>query len=201
MKGVILSLVVCCCVQLVFGEGEIITDKVSFEISIDGDPAGTIVIGLFGKTVPKTVANFKTFAGSGYKGYKYEGSKFHRVIKDFMIQGGDIVSTNGSGSISIYNEHGGKYFPDENFKLKHTGAGIISMANAGKNTNGCQFFITAVPTPWLDGHHVVFGKIIEGMKVFHKIENLKTNKEDQPLNDVVITKSTVEDGLYLNMVL
>ncbi|GBM72176.1 Peptidyl-prolyl cis-trans isomerase B [Araneus ventricosus] len=167
-----------------------VTQKVYFDVSSGGKPLGTIVIGLFGKVVPKTVSNFATFAGEGYKGMKFEGTKFHRVIKDFMIQGGDIVAQDGTGSISI---NGDKYFDDENFILKHTGPGILSMANAGKNTNGCQFFITTVATPWLDGHHVVFGKVLQGMDVVNTIENVKTTPEDKPVNDVVITRSFVEE--------
>lgn len=167
-----------------------VTHKVFFDISSDGINAGTVVIGLFGKTVPKTVKNFLAFAGEGVQGHKFEGSKFHRVIKDFMIQGGDVISMDGSGSISISGE---KYFPDENFDLKHTAPGILSMANAGKNTNGCQFFITTVATPWLDGHHVVFGKVIQGMEVVNSIENVKTTPEDKPITDIIISRSRVEE--------
>ncbi|XP_013791195.1 peptidyl-prolyl cis-trans isomerase-like [Limulus polyphemus] len=191
--SVLIILVFCSSLQFVYGENATITDKVTFEVTIDGDPAGTIVMGLFGKIVPKTVDNFKAFAGKGVKGYKYEGSKFHRVIKNFMIQGGDVINGDGTGSICIYDELDGKYFPDENFELKHNYPGILSMANAGKDTNGCQFFITTVNTPWLDGYHVVFGKVLEGMNVIQKIENLKTNNEDQPLHDVVISQSKVEE--------
>ncbi|KAH6923905.1 hypothetical protein HPB50_009209 [Hyalomma asiaticum] len=165
-----------------------ITHKVTFDITIGGKDAGRIVLGLYGKVAPKTVRNFITFAGEGYKGFKYEGIAFHRVIKQFMLQGGDVQKQEGCGSISIY----GKCFDDETFVLKHEEPGTLSMANAGKNTNGAQFFITTVATPWLDGHHVVFGKVIDGMDVVRKVDNTKTDEDDAPLEPVVIKKSTVE---------
>ena len=155
--------------------------RVWFEVSINNQSAGKITFELYNDIVPKTAENFRALC-TGEKGYGYKGCGFHRIITDFMAQGGDFTAHNGTGGKSIY----GTKFEDENFKVKHTKPNLLSMANAGKNTNGSQFFITFVPCSWLDGKHVVFGEVVDGQNVVAALHK-QGSGQGQPKGKCVIT--------------
>ncbi|XP_065627832.1 peptidyl-prolyl cis-trans isomerase CYP21-1 isoform X2 [Quercus suber] len=161
-----------------------ITHRVYFDIDIEEQRQGRIVIGLYGQVVAKTVGE----KGEGAHGIKlhYKGTPFHRIVSGFVIQGGDIVHGDGRGFVSIY---GGGTFPDENFKIKHSHAGVVSMVNSGPDSNGSQFFITTVKASWLDGEHVVFGKVIQGMDTVFAIEGGAGTYSGKPRKKVVIADS------------
>ncbi|XP_071805197.1 peptidyl-prolyl cis-trans isomerase H-like [Asterias amurensis] len=163
---------------------------VFFDVSVGGQDIGRMKMELFAHVVPKTAENFRQFCTGEYRDEKstpigYKGALFHRVIKDFMIQGGDFIKGDGTGSACIYN---GSCFPDENFKLKHDSPGLLSMANSGPSTNGCQFFITCAKCDFLDGKHVVFGKVTDGLLVLRKIESVPTGPNNKPKLPVVISQ-------------
>jgi len=163
---------------------------VFFDITLGGHPAGRVKMELFADKVPKTAENFRQLCTGEYRknglpvGYK--GCSFHRIIKGFMLQGGDFVKGDGTGCLSIYGEK----FGDENFELKHTGPGILSMANSGKDTNGCQFFLTCDKCEWLDGQHVVFGRVIDNPSLLtvRKLENVSVGANSKPKLDCVISE-------------
>lgn len=163
---------------------------VFFDVKIGGTEAGRIKMELFADKVPRTAENFRQFCTGEYvrggKPLGYKGTPFHRVIKEFMVQGGDFLKGDGTGRTCIY---GSETFDDEGgFELKHDTPGLLSMANSGPNTNGCQFFITCAPCDWLDGQHVVFGRVIDGMLVVRKLENVSVGQSSKPRLPCVISE-------------
>ena len=176
-----------------------VTKKCYFDIEIDGQPEGRLVMGLFGDTVPMTADNFAALCtgekgvGKSGKPLHFKGSAFHRIIPGFMAQGGDFTLGDGRGGESIYGEK----FKDENFKLKHTKPNLLSMANAGPNTNGSQFFLTFAATPWLDGRHVVFGELLEGENILKTLESIGSQSGKTSKKAVIADSGLLEGGSEL----
>ncbi|KAF7331494.1 Peptidyl-prolyl cis-trans isomerase [Mycena kentingensis (nom. inval.)] len=190
--------------------------NVFFDIHVNSKPLGRIEFRLFDSDVPRTARNFRELA-TGQNGFGYKGSGFHRIIPQFMLQGGDFTRHNGTGGKSIYGEkfagasltflaalnlqlhlpgtqaNAVRLSTDENFNCRHTHAGLLSMANAGRNTNGSQFFITTVPTPWLDGKHVVFGEVTKGMEFVKKVEALGSGSGTPSAKVVIADSGIVEE--------
>ncbi|KAH8360967.1 hypothetical protein KR093_001740 [Drosophila rubida] len=162
-----------------------VTSRLYMDVKQNKQKLGRITFGLFGKLAPKTVANFRHICLRGINGTSYVGSKFHRIVDRFLVQGGDIINGDGTGSVSIY----GDYFEDEEkaLSVEHNRPGYMGMANRGPHTNGCQFYVTTVGAKWLDGKHVVFGKVLEGMDTVYAIEDVKTDTDDFPIEPVVIS--------------
>ena len=193
----IISLLFATLIGAAFGSGEpldTVTEKVYFDITVDGEAIGRIIFGLFGNTVPKTVKNFSQLCdgsagvGNAGKALHFQGSSFHRIIPGFMAQGGDFTNGNGTGGESIY----GNKFADENFTLKHTKPNLLSMANSGPNTNGSQFFITFAATPWLDGKHVVYGEVLEGQDVIKQLEKIGSGSGATSKPAMIAASGTLE---------
>ena len=200
MKFLIGVLLAICSLSLVLAKGDApidtVTTKVFFDVQINGEDTGRIVFGLFGDTTPKTVENFRALCtgekGTGKSGkpLHFAHSFFHRIIPGFMAQGGDFTLGDGRGGESIYGEK----FADENFKNKHTVPYLLSMANAGPNTNGSQFFITFAPTAWLDGRHVVFGQVLEGFDVVDALEKIGSNSGKTSKKAEIVASGVLEGG-------
>jgi len=175
------------------GTRNLVTSEVEWQISVGGQVKGNVVIGLFGDDVPKTVKNFETFASKGFQGYKYEGTTFHRVKKQYMVQGGDVLKGSdhpkgqvGEGRLSIF----GLTFPDETFDVKHAGPGFVGMANMGPDTNACQFYIALTAANYMDDSHVVFGKVTEGLDLIQELSLAEVDEKLKPLQDITISQST-----------